>query len=468
METLGEIAAAGGGRLTGPPEAAGRRPSGVSIDTRTLDENALFFAIAGPRHDGHAFVAEAFAKGALAVVVADPGVVPAGRPAIVVGDTTRALQDSAARRRRRMGAKVVGITGSSGKTTTKEMTRQVLSTAFNVMASRGNLNNLFGLPLSLFDLEESHQVAVLEMGISTHGEMTRLAEIADPDVGVLTNLSGAHLEFFADLNDYARAKAELFDTMRPGTTGIFNGDDERSRRMASSFNGYAVTYGMDSACDLTARSYQGHGLEGSSFTVEHAGKSHAVRLKFAGTHHAMNALAALATGYMMGCDMGGMIRSLEELEPLGMRGQVLRLAGGVSVLDDSYNANPGAMRAALAVLSQTPPGKGRRIACVGDMLELGGGAGDHHAEVGRLLAASGIEAAITVGPLARGTAEEARRAGFEAVRSVDTAEEAAAELCAMVRPGDVILVKASRSIGLDKVVAALRRKLGDADRSGGA
>jgi UDP-N-acetylmuramoyl-tripeptide--D-alanyl-D-alanine ligase len=458
VESLREIAEANDGRLLGSGEA---RPGGVSIDSRTLKKGDLFFAIVGANHDGHVFVREALERGAAGAVVSDAGVMPEGGPGVVVKDTTRALQDSAAGRLRRLDVKVVGITGSSGKTTTKEMMRQVLSGSFSVMASRGNLNNLYGLPLSLFDLEEHHQVAVLEMGISTHNEMKRLAEIADPDVGILTNLHGAHLVHFDNIDDYAQAKAELFEAMRPNTTGIFNNDDERCRRIASGFQGYAATFGMDSTADFTASEYQSRGLEGSEFTVTHSGRSRQVRLGFAGSHNAMNALAALSAGFLLGCDLDGMARDLESLEPLDMRGKVIRLAGGVRILDDSYNANPAAMRAALAVLSQTDAGEGRRIAVVGDMLELGEEAEDLHRDMGRVLAASGIDLAWTVGPLARHLAQGARESGFHAVVSVDTAAEAAARASGEIRPGDVVLVKASRSVGLDRVVVALRERIGE-------
>jgi UDP-N-acetylmuramoyl-tripeptide--D-alanyl-D-alanine ligase len=468
MESLREIAEAARGRMAGPGEDAGVCPAGVSIDTRTLKRGALFFAIGGPNHDGHRFVEEAFSKGAVGAVVSRADALPEGRTGIVVDDTTRALQEAAASRLRRIGARVVGITGSSGKTTTKEMTRSALSGSFRVMASRGNLNNIFGLPLTLFDLEQGDQIAVLEMGISTRGEMRRLAEIADPDLAILTNLSGAHLEFFDSLDDYAKAKAELFETMRPNTTGIFNADDERCRRIASSFHGYAATFGMDTTADFRGTEYRGLGLDGCAFTVVHSGGSRDVSLRFAGAHHAMNALAALAAGHLLGCGLDSMISGLEKLEPLEMRGRVVNLEGGVRILDDSYNANPGAVRAALAVLSQTDPRGGRRIAVLGDMLELGEDADHFHREIGRLLAATGIDAAYLVGKLSLATAAEAGRAGFAGVTHLDNAAEAAERLAREVRPGDVILVKGSRSIGLDGVVRALAGKIGESGAAGGA
>jgi UDP-N-acetylmuramoyl-tripeptide--D-alanyl-D-alanine ligase len=465
-ESLREIAEAVGGTLLG--DDAGGRPSGYSIDSRTLKQGDLFFAIVGAKQDGHRFVADARARGAAGSVVSDRAALPEGAAGILVKDTTRALQDLAARRRARLGPKVIGITGSSGKTTTKEMTRRVLEGTFDVMASKGNLNNLYGLPLSLLELEDHHQVAVLEMGISSHGEMTRLAEIADPDMGVLTNVHGAHLEFFSGPDDYACAKAELFAAMRANTTGIFNNDDERSRRIASSFGGYAVTFAMDAAADFTASGYRSEGLGASAFEVRHGGRRVPVRLRFGGAHHAMNALAAVAAGYMLGCDLETMAGRLESLDPLAMRGRVLHLAGGVQVLDDSYNANPGGVRAALAVLAHTDPGAGRRIAILGDMLELGPSGPALHREVGRALAACGVQAAIAVGPLSRETAAAAREAGFAGTRTFDSIEEAIPEALKEVRPGDVVLVKASRGIGLDRVVAALKERLGPATNGGAA
>jgi len=463
-ERLNEIAGLTGGEMVGGGD---RRPSGFSIDTRTLREGDLFFAIVGAKQDGHRFAAEAVRKGAAAVVVSDRGAIPEGSAAIVVKDTTRALQDLAAFRRRRRPVKVVGITGSSGKTTTKEMTRHVLEGTFSVMASKGNLNNLYGLPLSLLQLEEEHQVAVLEMGMSTHGELTRLAEIADPDLGILTNVWGAHLEFFADIDDYARAKGELFDGMRPSTTGVFNNDDPRCRRIAGAFRGYAVTFGMDTPSDFTAAAYSGEGLGGCSFELIHQGRKRPVRLRYAGAHQAMNATAALAAGFMLGCDLEGMIARLADLEPQSMRGRPYALRGGVRLLDDSYNANPAAMKAALAVLSQTTPeASGRRIAVLGDMLELGAEGPAFHREIGARLEDAGVALAWLVGPMMAEASATAGGAGLE-IRRAGTAEEVIAGIVKEVRPGDVVLVKGSRGIGLDRVTRALVEALGEEAPSGG-
>jgi len=463
-ETLAEIAEAVGGELHGDGAA---RPSGFSIDSRTCGRGDLFFAIVGPNRNGHEYIGDVLKAGASGAVVSEGARLPEGAAGVVVQDTTRALQDLAVHRKNGLRPKVVGITGSSGKTTTKEMTRQAMSGSFEVMASKGNLNNLYGLPLSLLALEEKHQVAVLEMGISTTWEMKRLAEMADPDVGVLTNVYGAHLGMFKSFDEYANAKADLFRAMRPNTTGIFNNDDETSRVIARSFQGYAVGFGMDTDAEFTGSGFQSRGLDGCSFEVSHGGRSVPVRLRFAGQHHAMNALAAMAAGYMMGCDLETMAGRLAKLTPLAMRGRVYDLGQGVRVLDDSYNANPAAMRAALAVISQAPPGAGRRLAVLGDMLELGAEGPDRHREIGLALAASGIDAAFTVGPLARGIAEAAKEAGFAEVASFESCGEAERAVVSSVRPGDLVLVKASRGIGLDRIVRALREAMGDEAGGGG-
>lgn len=463
-QTLADIAAAVGGTIRGD---AGRRLAGFSIDSRTLRAGELFFAIVGANQDGHRFVADAMRRGAAGAVVSDRSALPDGAAGIVVGDTTRALQDLAIGRRRETAARVIGITGSAGKTTTKEMTRRVLEGTFRVMASRGNYNNLYGLPLSLLDLQDHHQLAVLEMGISTRDEMDRLAEIADPDVGVLTNLHGAHLAHFDDVDEYARAKGKLFEAMRPHTTGVFNGDEERSRGIASSFHGYAVTFGKSPKADFSGSEFRSEGLGGTAFVVSHGERRVPVRLRFAGEHHAMNALAAIAVGFMLGCDLEEMAARLEALEPLAMRGRVVNLRQGVRVLDDSYNANPAAVRAALAVISKSEPGQGRRIAVLGDMLELGPDEAALHRDLGRELAASGFHLLYTVGELSLETAEAAREAAFGEVRSFRTAAEAAAVVVEEVRPGDTILVKGSRAIGLDRVVRELREKLGAQAAAGG-
>ncbi|HEY3176374.1 MAG TPA: UDP-N-acetylmuramoyl-tripeptide--D-alanyl-D-alanine ligase [Candidatus Polarisedimenticolia bacterium] len=473
--TLETIATVTGGALSGP---GGTVPAGYSIDSRTLRPGDLFIALAGPNHDGHRFAGGALERGACGLMVSRPELVTAAiaargsaTPLIVVPDTLRALQDLASFVRRSHPVKVVGITGSAGKTTTKEMTRHTLGAAFRVHASRGNLNNLYGCPLSLLELKPEHQVSVLEMGMSYQGELARLAEIADPDIGILTNVSGVHLAHFRDVDDVAAAKGELFAGMRENTIGIFNNDDDRCRRILESFKGYPFTFGIDRPSDLTASDYRMEGLEGSSFEVAHGqnGGTRRLRVKtrFVGLHHVYNAMAAMSAGYMLGISLEAMAERLPELEPLGMRGRVVRLGESVRVLDESYNSNPAAMRFALQVLSSAVPALagGRRVLVMGEMLELGADEVAAHQEIGRAIAAAGARVVIGVGPLARESVRAigmALGSGAEVeTRWFESAEEAAPAAAGLARQGDLILVKGSRGVGLEKVVAALRERFGE-------
>ena len=465
LEAIGRVVS---GSLSGPGSPA---PRGFSIDSRSLRPGDLFFAIVGPNHDGHRFAGDAITRGAAGIVASDEAVIDRlrqeGRSVIAVKDTLRALQDLAAHVRRTRPVKVVGVTGSSGKTTTKEMTRTALEAALSVHASRGNLNNLYGCPLSILEIEEHHQVSVLEMGMSYHGELKRLVEIADPDIGILTNVTGAHLAHFDSVEDVASAKAELFEGMRSDSIGIFNNDDEHCRRIMGSFKGYAVTFGIDRPSDLTATGYRPEGLEGSSFEIRHSQKSgtRRVRTRFVGIHNVYNALAAMSAGYMLGIDLEAMAASLAGLSPLGMRGQIVRLAQSVRILDESYNSNPAAMRYALKMLEDATA-EGRKILVFGDMLELGESGVEAHRELGREIRAAGFDVVVGVGALAAEAlaALEERVAspnGKHRMHRFDGSEEASRFVAGMARPGDIFLVKGSRGIALEKVVAALRERFGE-------
>jgi len=466
--TLENIASILGGACEGPSERIGAVPGGFSIDTRTIRPGDLFFAIVGPNHDGHRFAAQAAEKGASGLIVSDRGAIgaAAGVPVIVVKDTLRALQDLAASVRREMPARVVGITGSGGKTTTKEMTRAALESSFTVHSSRGNLNNLYGCPLSLLELKSDHQVSVLEMGMSYHGELARLAEIADPDIGVLTNVSAAHLMNFTSVEDVASAKQELFDGMRSDAIGIFNADNEHCRRIAGAFKGFARTFGIDHEADLRASNYRMNGLSGCTFEVRHAqnggSRTHAVSLRFVGIHHVYNALAAMSAGYMLGIDLDAIADRLSQLVPLGMRGRVLALRGPIECLDDSYNSNPDAMHHMLRVLADAEPAAGgRKIIVFGDMLELGDYEKEAHREIGRMIGLSDAAIIVGVGRLAVEALDEARSTAKGEVHHFDEATGAAAFVVQSVRPGDLVFVKASRGIGLDRVVGALEERFGE-------
>jgi UDP-N-acetylmuramoyl-tripeptide--D-alanyl-D-alanine ligase len=412
----------------------------------------------GPNHDAHRFVPDAFAAGAAgAVVHADP---PEGtRGALIrVADTTRALQDLAAHVRRSLPATVVAVTGSAGKTTTRAMAERCAATLGPTLGSPGNLNNLYGLPLSLLALGPQHRSAVLEAGMSRPGELARLAEICDPDVGVLTNVGPAHLEFFGTLEKIAAAKEELFAGMRAGTIAVMNADDARVMAIAGRFarrGGRVITFGLEREADVRAESAKTND-EGIHASVRCGGESAELALRFFGSHFLMNALAALGVGVALGGSLGPMCRALARLEPLERRGSLLSLPGRVRVLNDCYNSNPPALEQALRALLQIAP-RGRRIVVAGDMLELGGAEAESHRTAGERIARSGVELFFGVGPRMAGAVEAARRAGMESARHFPDSEAAAAALAAEVRAGDTLLVKGSRGVRLERVVEALER-----------
>jgi UDP-N-acetylmuramoyl-tripeptide--D-alanyl-D-alanine ligase len=482
--TKGELAPGGGaagGTKSGGAAAHGaalgdRRVDGYSIDTRSLRKGDLFVAIVGPRVDGHDFVGEAVRRGASAVVVARGGPQTwKDAPAIVkVKDSTRALQDLGAHVRRRRPLRVIGITGSAGKTTAKEMTAAVLGTRFRTHRSEGNLNNTYGLPLTLLRMADDCEASVLEMGMSYKGEIARLVEIADPDVGVILNVLRVHLEHFPSLDGIARAKGEMFAGLRRDAAAVYNADDPRVARLGRAFRGTTLSYGMVAkGCDVTARGVEPEGLGGVRFTLEHGREKTSVRLAIAGRHHVYNALAAAACGYACGIASDAIAAGLAAVKPAPMRGVLHRRADGTEILDDSYNSNPTAMERVIDLLQAAEP-RGRRVLVAGDMLELGPYASRAHARIGALASKAGLDLFVAVGPLSEKAAEAARRpagrggkspargqgrgsprGGGPEVRHFDTSDEAGAWLKDAVRPGDLVLVKGSRGMKMERVVQAL-------------
>src|SRR2546425_633379 len=347
-----------------PPErGAEHEVEGYSIDSRTVKPGELFFAIVGPRLDGHGFVKAAIAQGAVAAVVAMGGAAKyPDAPALVrVKDTTRALQDLGAHVRRARSLRVVGITGSAGKTTAKEMTAAVLGQRFPVLKSEGNLNNTYGLPLMLLRLKEDHEAAVLEMGMSYRGEIARLVEIADPDVGAILNVLRVHLEHFGTLDKIAEAKGELFRGMRKDAVAVYNADDRLVTRLGREFAGPGISYGIGARqARVRAEAIEGEGLGGSRFVLRHDGRSVPVRLSLSGRPNIYHARAAAAIGLACGLDDEEIRHGLETARPAGMRGVLHRLQNGIEVLDDSYNSNPAAMERTIEALSAAEP-SGRRV-----------------------------------------------------------------------------------------------------------
>jgi UDP-N-acetylmuramoyl-tripeptide--D-alanyl-D-alanine ligase len=418
--------------------AAGTVVETVCTDSRRAAPGALFVALRGPHHDAHAFVAEALARGAAAALVEH---VPAGvdpQRAFVVGDTLRALGDLAAYTRRRWAGPVAAITGSNGKTTTKEMLASVLGDT--ALRTHANENNLIGLPLTLLRVTDAHRAAVLEMGMNALGEIARMTEIAMPDVGVITNIGPAHLAGLGSIEGIAHAKGELFAGMRADRCIAVNTDDPWVVRVAARFAGRRVEFGAGG--EVAAAEVRDRGFDGVAFTLRIGARSAPVQLRMPGRHNVQNALAAAAAAHALGIRIDAIADGLSRAAPARMRLEVVRLANGVTVVNDAYNANPASTEAALDTIARTP---GRTIAVLGEMRELGADSATLHRRVGAHAAAVGIGWLIAVGPEAEHVAAGARATGAALEVTVcDTAAQAAALIIARWRSGDVIVVKGSR------------------------
>jgi UDP-N-acetylmuramoyl-tripeptide--D-alanyl-D-alanine ligase len=471
--SLAAIAGAVRGELvlgSRPPEGGVEHAvEGYSIDSRTVRPGELFFAIVGPKNDGHEFVKDAAGKGAVAAVVSKggPARFPESPATIRVKDTTLALQELGAHVRRSRPLQVIGITGSAGKTTAKELTAAVAAERFLTLKSEGNLNNVYGLPLTLLRMPDDRQAAVLEMGMSTKGEIARLAEIADPDIGVILCVLRVHLEHFGSLEKIAEAKGELFRGMRRDAVAVFNADDPWTAKLGRAFKGPRIAYGINARrADLGAEEVTAEGLAGSRFVLRRGRDRESVALHLPGRHNVYNALAAAAVGSALGIDTGSIRRGLESVRPAAMRGVLHRLPGGVELLDDSYNSNPAAMEKAIELLREARP-RGRRVLVSGDMLELGPYEKRAHAALGGQVAAAGIDLFVAVGPRSAGAAGAARAKGPVQVHHFADAQAAAPFVVSAVKPGDLVLVKGSRGMQMERVVKALLEAAGAAAAGGG-
>ena len=455
-----QVAAATSGQAEAASPAALAAPiSGVSIDTRTLRPGDLFVAIVGPRFDGHDFLNEAKVRGAAAALVHKDVLPNPGLPLVRVGDTTLALADLARHRRRQSEAKVVAITGSTGKTTTKDLTAALLTTRGPVLRTEGNLNNQYGLPLTLLRLLPEHVAAVLELGMSAPGELRTLTGIALPDLAVITNVGTAHLEFFGSVDEIAKAKAEILEGLGPGGRAVLNGDDPRLRAVGEAFAGKVIWFGRDRRFDVSGENWRGT-LFGSRFDLVIQGLKIDVALPLPGPHSMMNFLAAAAAAHALGVAPEAMAEAVAHFSPGPHRSQVRRLGQNVVLIDDCYNSSPEALDAAVAAL--TTAGAERRVAVLGDMLELGPEAARIHAERGEAYRGK-LERLFSVGALGREIAKGACRAGLPAgaVRHFDDAAAAALAVPDLIEPGDAVLVKASRGIKLEAVVEALVARFGE-------
>jgi UDP-N-acetylmuramoyl-tripeptide--D-alanyl-D-alanine ligase len=456
-----DIADATRGRITrGDAAAAIAR---VSIDSRALHPGDLFVAIKGDRFDGHDFVADALRAGAAgAMVHRAPAVADGGldRAAVVieVEDTTRALQDLAREVRRQSGAQVVAITGSAGKTTTKEVCAEFLATRFSVFRNKGNLNNHIGLPLSLLELRSRPDIAVVELGMNHAGEIRTLVGIAEPEVRVWTNVGDAHLGFFESADAIADAKGEILEAARPTDLLVANANDLRVMQRARSFAGRTLTFGIDTDADVTATSVKHRGLDGIDASVATPQGTAALHTPLLGLGNLSNVLAAMAVAVHFDVPLDAVVARAASLAPAHHRGELLRLPGGVTLIDDSYNSSPAALKRALETVAAAS-GSARKLAVLGEMLELGDHAERLHRECGRASAESGLDLLITVGgDAAAAMANEAVAVGMpeRCVIYVATKHDAADAALRHVRAGDLVLVKGSRGIGTDLVVERLK------------
>lgn len=423
---------------------------GYSIDSRTVAPGDLFFAVKGERLDGHDFVEQALKKGAVAAVVRKDrlSAFREKKKLLTVEDTLVALQTLATKVRRLWGKPLIGITGSAGKTTTKEAIAHVLGTRLRVLKSEGNFNNHFGLPLMLLKLEPEHDVAVIEMGMSHAGEIRALAKIAQPEIGVVTNVAPVHLEFFDSVAAIARAKYELVESLPGNGVAVLNADDEYVSQFGRDFKGKVVMYGTAATANVRAENLTSLGTEGTEFdVVVGAAREHA-RLPLVGRHNVLNALAAVAVAVERGLHPAEAAAALATLAAADKRGQVVQI-GNITVINDCYNSNPKALEAMVDSLAAMPAR--RRIVVAGEMLELGPAAEDMHRRAGRHIAEKKIDVLLGVRGLAQAMVEDARKAGVSA-EFLATPEDAGEWLARQAREGDVVLLKASRGVKLEKAL----------------
>ncbi len=435
---------------------------GISTDSRTVTEGELFIALKGSRFDGHHYVLEALEKKAGGVVIEEDKVGDIrwngyrAKAVIAVKDTLFALGNIALDWRRKYRTPLVALTGSNGKTTTKEMIAACLETTFPILKTKGNLNNLIGLPLTLLTLTEKERVVVLEMGMNVPGEIRRLTEIAEPDVGLITNIQKVHLEGMESLERLKEEKGELFRKMRRDGTILVNQDDPRVVDLASDYPGQKITFGIEHPAEVMAKEIRLGGAEGTFFTLILEGEAMEIHLRLLGRHFIPNALSAIAAACLFGVEVKQVKEALENFQSIPMRMEIVPLKGGKTLINDAYNANPHSMELALETLVEAK-GEGRAIAVLGDMLELGNFTKEAHEQLGEKVSELSIDFLLALGEEAPIVVESAIRHGFplERVRVVESHSEAISILKQMIQNGDWILVKGSRRMAMEKIVEGL-------------
>ena len=453
--TAGQFLEACGGTFYGPSGILEQNIQGVKVDSRQIRKGDLFIATVGERTDGHRFIPGVFEKGALCAVSQQKLTDPAG-PYILVKDTLQALKDGAEAYRKTLSIPVIGVTGSVGKTSTKEMIASVAAQKYKVHKTLGNFNNEWGLPITIFEMKEEHQVAVLEMGVNHFGEMRRLSAVATPDICVITNIGVAHLEFFKTREGILQEKSSMIQDMKNGGTIILNGDDDLLKETVGKPGVRTVYYGLGENCQYRAeeiRNWDG----GVEFTAVAGEKRQLVRLSVMGEHNVRNALAAIAVCDAMGMSLSEAAKGLSSFHGFEHRQQVFK-GSRFTVLDDSYNASPASMKAALKVLMELP-GK-RHIAVLADMKELGEGSPEYHREVGEYAGSLGLSLAAVWGTDMKEFAKGLRETGDTPVAEFAGKDELAAFLEREVQEGDCLLFKGSNSMGVSVLAERFKKLAG--------
>jgi UDP-N-acetylmuramoyl-tripeptide--D-alanyl-D-alanine ligase len=449
--------------LSGESVGTHRSVRRVSTDSREVRPGDLFVALKGDRFDGHAFVGTALRRGAIAAIVEDQFRLPAEgapRPLLLgVDDPLVAYQQLAASHRTRFDVPVVAVTGSNGKTTSKEMVARVLGERWRVLKTEANFNNRVGVPQTLLRLTARHEAAVIEIGVDAKGQTTQLAEIVRPTIGLITNIGPDHLEFFGTLTASAESKGELLDLLPKDGAAVLNADDAFFRSLASRARCRVVSFGLTAAAQVHAEGLESDGSHGTAFRLLLPGQRRPARVSLHahGTHNVLNALAAAAVGYCLGLSVNAIVGGLAKFRPASMRSQVQR-HGRLTIINDCYNANPASMRAAIDLLVSLGKGK-KTIAVLGDMLELGSSAPMLHREIGAHVARTAVSQVIACGSLGHGIADGARAAGMAAgcIHTAQDAAEAVGILADILHGDEVVLVKASRGMRLEQVVEALKQ-----------
>lgn len=464
MFTVEQILASTGGYLF-----AGDLRNGFSrivTDSRQVQRGDLFVALKGEKYDGHNFSQQALDDGAAGILVEEKTEIDLKdggqqKNIICVKSTLQALGDLAHDYRRRFSFPIIGLTGSSGKTSTKEIMAAVAGRKKNILATEGNFNNLIGLPLTIFRLNQSHELAILEMGMNIRGEIKRMTQIAAPDIGLITNIGPAHLAGLGSLENIREEKGDLFFNMSPAATAVVNVDDEAVRHVAARWDGRRVTFGFGLDAEVTAKNIEKKGFRGVCFDLVIGDKVNKVEMKIAGIHHVYNALAAAASVWAAGFDCPSIVEGLASFRPVSGRMQMIKLANGAYIIDDTYNANPASVREALLTLKDLKKNHNGFV-FLGDMLELGEAADKMHRKIGTLIATIGANAAFLKGEFSEATADGAKDGGLskENIFSLADNDEYLSYLRGHLKKGDWILVKGSRRMNMEKIVEKILTEFG--------